>query len=154
MGLVRYEPFLGSCCRTFKATQHFFATHTSFPSFLRLFAVAIVQPILSSTATLWQISKKCFCVKSSSFEPRFRGFVTIKLPHVWVIVQVLLDDSMGKLIVYCRAVPYKKNDVSDDFCEMYSFNDYAAQDFIAGQPRGNLYVFLFRSRRMISVQFT
>lgn len=71
-----------------------------------------------------------------------------------VIVQVLLDDSMGKLIVYCRAVPYKKNDVSDDCCEMYSFNDYTAQDFIAGQPRGNLYVILFRSRRMISVQFT
>lgn len=43
---------------------------------------------------------------------------------------------MGKLIVYCRAVPYKKNEVSGDCCEMYSFNDGAAQDSISGHPRG------------------
>lgn len=109
---------------------------------------------MSRTATLRQISKKSFCEKSSCFEPQVRGFVTIKLLHVSIIEQILLEDSMGKLIVYCRAVPYKKNEVSDDCCEMYSFNDYGAQDFITGQPRGNLYVFLFRSRRMISVQFT
>ena len=50
--------------------------------------------------------------------------------------QVLLEDSMGRLIVYFRAVSYKKNEVSGDCCEMYSFNDYAAQEFIIGQPRG------------------
>ncbi len=43
---------------------------------------------------------------------------------------------MGKLIVYCRAVSYKKNEVSGDCCEMYSFNDGAAQDSISGHPRG------------------
>ncbi|CAH3162232.1 unnamed protein product [Porites evermanni] len=46
-----------------------------------------------------------------------------------------LEDSMGKLIVYCRAVPYKKHEVSGDCCEMYSFNDGSAQDFITGHPR-------------------
>lgn len=53
-----------------------------------------------------------------------------------MISQVPLEDAMGKLIVYCRAVSYKKNEVSDDCCEMYSFNDGSAQDFISGHPRG------------------
>lgn len=74
---------------------------------------------------------------SSSFSPRVRSLTsaTVGSASEEPYSTVLLDDSMGKLIVYCRAVPYKKNDVSDDCCEMYSFNDYAAQDFIAGQPR-------------------
>ncbi|XP_068716776.1 1-phosphatidylinositol 4,5-bisphosphate phosphodiesterase zeta-1-like [Montipora capricornis] len=45
---------------------------------------------------------------------------------------------MGRLIVYFRAVSYNKNEVSGDCCEMYSFNDYAAQEFIIGQPRAIL----------------
>ena len=45
---------------------------------------------------------------------------------------------MGKLIVYCRAVTYKRNEISDDCCEMYSFNDGAAQDYITGHPRGTI----------------
>ena len=53
-----------------------------------------------------------------------------------VFPQVPLEDAMGKLIVYCRAVPYKKNEVSEDCCEMYSFNDGAAQDSISAHPRG------------------
>ena len=56
-----------------------------------------------------------------------------------MVLQVPLEDSMGKLIVYCRAVPYKKNEISGDCCEMYSFNDGAAQDYITGHPRGNSY---------------
>lgn len=53
-----------------------------------------------------------------------------------MVSQVPLEDAMGKLIVYCRAVPYKKNEVSEDCCEMYSFNDGAAQDSISAHPRG------------------
>jgi len=48
---------------------------------------------------------------------------------------VPLEDAMGKLIVYCRSVPYKKNEVSEDCCDMYSFNDGAAHDSISAHPR-------------------
>ena len=48
---------------------------------------------------------------------------------------------MGKLIVYCRAVPYKKHEISGDCCEMYSFNDGSAQDFITGHPRGTVQIY-------------
>ena len=51
-----------------------------------------------------------------------------------------LDDAMGRLIVYCRSVPYKKNEVSGDCCETYSFSDNIAQDYISAQPRGKCYV--------------
>ncbi|PFX17769.1 1-phosphatidylinositol 4,5-bisphosphate phosphodiesterase zeta-1-like [Stylophora pistillata] len=53
---------------------------------------------------------------------------------------VPLEDAMGKLIVYMRAVPYKRGEVSGDCCEMYSFNDGSAQDAITGHPRDILYL--------------
>lgn len=53
---------------------------------------------------------------------------------------VPLEDAMGKLIVYMRAVPYKRGEVSGDCCEMYSFNDGSAQDAITGHARDILYL--------------
>lgn len=74
---------------------------------------------------------------SNSLNPRLRTLTNTtevsSLEEPYNIVP--LEDSMGKLIVYCRAVPYKKNEISDDCCEMYSFNDGTAQDFITGHPR-------------------
>ena len=50
--------------------------------------------------------------------------------------QVPLSMDMDRLIVYCRAVAYKKNEVSDDCCEMYSFNESTISDLITAQSRG------------------
>lgn len=77
---------------------------------------------------------------SNSLGPRVRSLTsaTVCSTSEEAHSTVLLEDSMGRLIVYFRAVSYKKNEVSGDCCEMYSFNDYAAQEFIIGQPRGIL----------------
>ncbi|XP_032221029.2 1-phosphatidylinositol 4,5-bisphosphate phosphodiesterase zeta-1 isoform X2 [Nematostella vectensis] len=48
---------------------------------------------------------------------------------------VPLEDAMDQLIVYCRAVPYRKRDATDNCCEMYSFNDSSAADLITARPR-------------------
>ncbi|XP_031557725.1 1-phosphatidylinositol 4,5-bisphosphate phosphodiesterase zeta-1-like [Actinia tenebrosa] len=48
---------------------------------------------------------------------------------------VLLEGAMDKLIVYCRALPYKKNDVSDDCCQMYSFSESTIYDLVSANPR-------------------
>ncbi|KAK3717332.1 hypothetical protein QZH41_011579, partial [Actinostola sp. cb2023] len=48
---------------------------------------------------------------------------------------VLLEGAMDKLIIYCRAVPYKKNEVSDDCCEMYSFSESSLYDMITARSR-------------------
>jgi len=44
---------------------------------------------------------------------------------------------MDKLIIYCRAVPYKKNEVTDDCCEMYSFSETSLCDLVTAKSRGN-----------------
>ncbi|XP_020627928.1 1-phosphatidylinositol 4,5-bisphosphate phosphodiesterase zeta-1-like [Orbicella faveolata] len=77
---------------------------------------------------------------SHSLGPRVRSVTTTTLDDKGSTSEepyniVPLEDAMGKLIVYCRAVPYKKNEVSEDCCEMYSFNDGAAQDSISAHPR-------------------
>lgn len=77
---------------------------------------------------------------SHSLGPRIRSVTTTTLDDKGSTSEepyniVPLEDAMGKLIVYCRAVPYKKNEVSEDCCEMYSFNDGAAQDSISAHPR-------------------
>ena len=41
---------------------------------------------------------------------------------------------MDNLIIYCRAIVYKKGEVSHDCCEMFSFNDSDAMDL--AQPGG------------------
>lgn len=48
---------------------------------------------------------------------------------------------MDKLIIYCRAVPYKKNEVTDDCCEMYSFSESSLYDLITAKSRGKALVF-------------
>ncbi|XP_078346086.1 1-phosphatidylinositol 4,5-bisphosphate phosphodiesterase zeta-1-like [Oculina patagonica] len=77
---------------------------------------------------------------SQSLGPRVRSVTTTTMDDKGSTNEeqynvVLLEHAMGKLIVYCRAVSYKKNEVSGDCCEMYSFNDGAAQDSISGHPR-------------------
>ncbi|KAJ7372700.1 1-phosphatidylinositol 4,5-bisphosphate phosphodiesterase beta-4 [Desmophyllum pertusum] len=77
---------------------------------------------------------------SHSFQPRLRSVTTTTIDDKGSTNEELynvvpLEDAMGKLIVYCRAVHYKKNEISGDCCEMYSFNDGVAQDSISGHPR-------------------
>lgn len=38
-------------------------------------------------------------------------------------IQVLLEDSVGQLIIYCRTIPFKRDDISTNCCEMHSFNE-------------------------------
>lgn len=78
----------------------------------------------------------CTILISTKPAPKHSEGVITLIFSDFVDPQVPLEDAMGKLIVYCRSVPYKKNEVSGDCCEMYSFNDGAAQDSISAHPRG------------------
>ena len=64
--------------------------------------------------------------------------------------------DMDRLIVYCRAVAYKKNEISDDCCEMYSFNESNITDLITAQSRGLSFMSHLLNRRNLKLgqQFT
>lgn len=67
--------------------------------------------------------------------PKLRSYSTVSQPEFQQdekqqggeedIVQVPLDDVMSQLIVYCRAVSYKRDDLSHNCTEMHSFGENA-----------------------------
>ena len=44
---------------------------------------------------------------------------------------------MSRLIVYCRAVPYKRNEINENCCEMHSFNENAFNVLLERSPQGD-----------------
>jgi len=55
-------------------------------------------------------------------------------------VQVPLGSSMSCLIVYCRAVPYKRHEFNENCCEMHSFNENTFNDLHDRSPEDLLYI--------------
>ena len=43
---------------------------------------------------------------------------------------------MSRLIVYCRAVPYKRHEFNENCCEMHSFSENAFNDLLERSPEG------------------
>ncbi|XP_065065661.1 1-phosphatidylinositol 4,5-bisphosphate phosphodiesterase zeta-1-like isoform X2 [Rhopilema esculentum] len=55
-------------------------------------------------------------------------------------VQVPLAGSMSRLIVYCRAVPFKRHDFNENCCEMHSLSENAVMDLIERSPQDIIYI--------------
>eukprot|EP00794_Sanderia_malayensis_P008776 gene8776-9714_t len=55
-------------------------------------------------------------------------------------IQVPLAASMGRLIVYCRAIPFKKNEFNENCCEMHSLSENLFTELLERNPKDLTYM--------------